>query len=284
MTDRRFSFPSLDEMKELMEYAKILAQVPNYAQLGGPGGIFAILLTAKELDIGLMYALNGGIYNLPGRSSPKGTVPPRFVMGAHTMNMMILREGHTIEQLSLNDHECILKGTRGDNGSSLSVKFTLDQAKRAGIVRDYSAWVTNIQDMLWKSALSKLARRHFSDVIGNCYGEFDFHEADYEEISEDQGKKIETKRRKPKQEKELIEQKTDENLENLLEETKISPILQDFYKKYDLSNPNSQAYSLIKELSEIKQVEFEYVAELCMDNEEEFIERLNKRILTEKQS
>ena len=47
----------------------------------------------------------------------------------------------------------------------------MEEAKRAGLVKQSTPWVTFPRDMLYARALSRLARQLFPDIIGNCYVE-----------------------------------------------------------------------------------------------------------------
>lgn len=269
--EKKFSFPSIDEMKELLEYAKLLAQVPNYCTLGGPGGIFAVLLTARELDIGLMFALNGGIFNIPGRVSKTGVATaPKFGLAAQTMSMMIRREGHTVEQIALDDTHCILKGIRHDTNASLTINFTIQTAMRAGLVKDFSPWITNVQDMLWKSALSKLARRLFPDVIGNCYGEFDFPEAEVEDETEKKERKIRSKRS-------IQEEFSPELIKEPVKEIDYQPEIENFLKEIGYYQPDSLAKDQIEQLAMIKECQLPEAIKHAFENQNEFRAALSRK-------
>lgn len=182
--------PNPNEMEMLMKYCEVIAQAPAYAAMGGMPGVFALVMSARELGIGPMAALNGGMYLIPPsvdkEGKPKGQ--PTIMMAARTMNMMILKAGHMIEEIENVEGRVTLKGTRKDNGNSMTVTYTLELAKRAGLSHDmygkpklWSSWFKNMDDMLWKTCLSKLARRLFADVIGNAYEPSEFEEKEHEE-------------------------------------------------------------------------------------------------------
>src|SRR5690606_7669992 len=111
--------------------------------------------------------------------------PPQIMMSARTMNMMILKNGHKIEEIENVPGKVTLKGSRSDNGVSMTVSMTADMAKTAGLSHDiygkpkmWSVWFKNMDDMLWKTCLSKIARRLFADVIGNAYEPAEFAESE----------------------------------------------------------------------------------------------------------
>ena len=131
---------------------------------GGEAGILSMMLMARELGIPPMQALMGGLNNIQG----KVEVSPRL------MNSMIRKAGHKIEILKCDNTHCSLLGTRSDTGERLEVIYSIEDAKRAGIYK--GAWEKYPDDMCFKSALSKLARRLFTDVISTAYIEGEISE------------------------------------------------------------------------------------------------------------
>ena len=130
-----------------------------YASLGGEAGIFCIMLLARELDVPLMQSISGGIWNIQGKVE----------MSARMMNMKIRQSGHKMK-IESDSQKCTITGIRKDTGEELTVSFTMEDAARAGLnTRD--VWKKNPDDMLFARCLSKMARRLFPDVIGNCYVE-----------------------------------------------------------------------------------------------------------------
>lgn len=139
-------------------YKKLVAKFMNtkhYAVLGEEG-IVAILTAASALKMDPFYALNQGLYYTNGRVG----------MYALEMNARIREAGHSIKKDPKSDHTmCILHGRRGDNGDEWTVKFSIDDAKRAWIYKDKSPWTKYPEDMLFYRALSRLAKQLFPDVI-----------------------------------------------------------------------------------------------------------------------
>jgi hypothetical protein len=184
------NLPSMQEMEMILKYCEMIAKAPSYAAMGGMPGVFAVVMTARELGIGPMAALNGGLHlipNLDREGKPKGA--PNIMMAARTMNMMILKAGHKIEEIENVKGRVTLKGTRSDTGVSMTATMTIDMARESYLSHDsygkpkmWSAWFKNMDDMLWKTCLSKLARRLFADVIGNAYEPSEFEEKEAKEF------------------------------------------------------------------------------------------------------
>lgn len=158
--------PAPQEFSQLQYIANTAMQSQLYAGVGSEQKIFMILLAARELGIPPMQALNGGIYNIKGKIE----LSPRL------MSSMIRRAGHSIDIKVLDDNECILVGKRGDNGDTHTAKFTIDDAKLAGLMRN-DVWKSYAEDMLYARAMSRLGRRLFADVIGTSYVQGEIAEA-----------------------------------------------------------------------------------------------------------
>ena len=191
VTNFESNLPSHNEMEMLIKYCELISKAPAYAAMGGMPGIFALVMTARELGIGPMTALNGGMYLIPPaidkEGRPKGS--PNIMMAAKTMSMMILKSGHKIEPIEVSSEKVSLKGTRSDTGVSFSVTMTMKDAQTAQLSHDmygkpklWSPWFKNPEDMLWKTCVAKLGRRMFTDVIGNAY-----EPAEFESKQEKQG-------------------------------------------------------------------------------------------------
>ena len=91
------------------------------------------------------------------------------------MNSRIRKAGHSVLVDPKSDHKiCILHGKRADNGDTCTAQFTIGEAERIGLTKS-GAWKNYPEDMLFCRALSRLGRRLFPDLIGECYveGEID---------------------------------------------------------------------------------------------------------------
>jgi len=152
---------SLAELKNSHELCGLLLKTPHYAKMGQEG-IFAIVETAKSLNIDPRQALGGGLYFVRGKVE----------MSARMMNALIRSKKHSITRDKRSDDTiCILHGRRADNDDCWTESFSLDEAKKAGLYRASGPWATFTRDMLFARALSRLARQLFPDIVGNCYVE-----------------------------------------------------------------------------------------------------------------
>lgn len=149
---------------EMMVYntmAKQAVESKFYRNVGDSSAVMTIMLSARELGISPMAALNGGLNIINGKVE----------ISARMMNALIRRAGHSLNTIKSTDTECEITGKRSDNGDSESASFSLEDAKQAGLVKPGGGWSKYPSDMLYARTLSRLARRLFPDVIGCAYVE-----------------------------------------------------------------------------------------------------------------
>jgi hypothetical protein len=167
--------PSDDEIKMMQVIAQNASKSKFFEKLGGSEGCFCILLMARELGVPLMSALTGGIRYMLGNVE----ISPRL------MNSMIRQRGHRIEIIESTDHKCVLKGVRKDTNETYNCIYSLEEARKAGLVKPNSGWEKYPTDMLFARCISRLARRLFADIIGNAYVQGEISDPEGEEIKPD---------------------------------------------------------------------------------------------------
>lgn len=150
------------EQKQELDYFRNLASV---ASKGGthnmaPETLMNIMLTAKDLGISPMKAINGGFYVVNGKIS----------MSTALMADRIRKEGHSIKIPEWTSQKCVVLGVRKDNGDSVKFEFTMEDAQAAGLTGS-PTWKKFPKQMLYNRAMSTLARTLFPDVVGNAYSE-----------------------------------------------------------------------------------------------------------------
>lgn len=151
--------PTQEETTSMMTIADHAFNSKYFDKLGGKSAIFTLMARAREIGMPLLEAVMGGLNIIQG----KVEISPR------AMNGMIRKAGHKLEIKECTNQRCLIKGTRKDTGEVLEVSFSVEDAKRANIYK--GAWITYPDDMCFKSALSKLARRLFPDIISTSYVE-----------------------------------------------------------------------------------------------------------------
>lgn len=156
------------------EHKKQLDMVKTYANIAVKSGkykdyseadIMNIMLTASDLGISPMKALNGGFYIVNGKIS----------MSTAMMADRIRQKGHSIRITEWTKEKCVVLGIRKDNGDSVKFEFTLEDASAAGLLGS-PTWKKWPKQMLYNRAMSTLARTLFPDVVGNAYSEDEKHD------------------------------------------------------------------------------------------------------------
>jgi hypothetical protein len=85
-------------------------------------------------------------------------------MSPELMRAMVARHGHRIDVVENSATACEVKGIRSDTGSTATVRWTMEDAKLAGLAGKNN-WKTYPRAMLLARATSELCRIVFPDVI-----------------------------------------------------------------------------------------------------------------------
>jgi len=89
----------------------------------------------------------------------------KLFIGAQLLRALAERAGYKVARLELTEETCTAILTSKDTGEELGrTTFTMNDAKRAGLIRDGSAWKTHPARMLWARA-STLVIRDFAPAV-----------------------------------------------------------------------------------------------------------------------
>lgn len=152
-----FEMPKGQELQDLISFCKVMGECPFYRKLGA-GGVMSILLSAKELGLPFMACLNGGMHNIEGKVS----------LSAQLMNALLLKNGHTIDLVELNEERCTINFKRKGESKSYPYTYSFEEAKKAGYLGKNN-WKSHLKDMLYCRALSGGARKFMPDSLLGCY-------------------------------------------------------------------------------------------------------------------
>ncbi len=152
--------PTSQELMVYQTWAKTAVDSQMYRGIGKEAGVMMIMLAAREFGIGPAQALNGGLNIIEGKVE----------LSARMMSALIRRAGHELK-ITEGDNEnyCKIWGKRKDTGEEHEVKYTIEMAQKAGLIKEKGAWKKMPEDMLYNRAMSRIARRLFADVIGIGY-------------------------------------------------------------------------------------------------------------------
>jgi hypothetical protein len=162
-----------------------------------PAAVAACILTGRELGLGPMASLKH-VQVVKG-------VP---TLSAEYKRARVLGAGHQFDILDRDTNRCVLYGRRRGSRAGLKVTFTLEDARRAKLLKPDSAWATRPRRMLFARASSELCDAIFADVTNGLptteliqAGEFDEY-AGYDEpppgaASDEAGPRHKTQRKTP---------------------------------------------------------------------------------------
>jgi hypothetical protein len=144
--------PDYESLWKLSQRISNTPFVPT-ALRGKNEAVLACVLYGAELGLGPMQSLNS-IHVIEGRTA----------MSPELMRAMVARHGHRIDVIENSATSCEVKGIRSDTGSMATVRWTMEDAKLAGLAGKNN-WKTYPRAMLLARATSELCRIVFPDVI-----------------------------------------------------------------------------------------------------------------------
>jgi hypothetical protein len=147
-----------NELSAMEAIARYASKTKWFEQLGGIEGATLIALYARESGLPVMHCLFGGMRPIMGKIE----ISPVMMVG------MIRKAGHKLE-ISTSTTVCVMKGTRKDNGDTYECSFSIEDAKRANLIKSGGAWDKYPEDMCFKNCASRMAKRLFSDIFGGVY-------------------------------------------------------------------------------------------------------------------
>lgn len=194
---------AISEIENTQKMCAMLLKTKHYEKMG-PEGVYAIVAKANSLHINPLEALNGGLYFVQGKVG----------MSSEMMASLIRGQGHSITKDSKsNDTVCILHGKRKDNGDTWTISFSIEDARRAGLLKNMYEKYPGI--MLYNRAMSMLARQLFPDIIKGAGYTMD----ELKEIAKNDFSAFEPKKEEPIQEaKVYVSNEQAEELATILSE------------------------------------------------------------------
>lgn len=143
---------------EQVKYIAHTEFVPKQMR-GNLPAILACIAAGRELGIGDMAALKH-INIIDGSPS----------YSAELCVLLVRNAGHSIVG-NFSPESCTATGRRADNGDEMSVTWTMEMAKRAGLANKNN-WKYYPEAMLWARAVTQLCRMLFADCFaGGTYTE-----------------------------------------------------------------------------------------------------------------
>lgn len=167
------TLPTKDDFEILSKIATTAHESKYFEKQGNLQGIFCLALYAHEIGRPPMAALFGGLHNINGK----------IVMSSEMIHAMIREAGHGMDILECSFSKCCIKGTRKETGESYTCSYSLEEAKRAGLVRPGSVWEKFPDSMMFARCVSTLRRRLFPDIASRAYVEGEIEPEDVKEAT-----------------------------------------------------------------------------------------------------
>ena len=145
------------------------------------------ILSGQELNLPPLYSMRN-FYMIPiSKKNPDGKTYRKEIqmsMSAQCMGLLLRRSKRIRWEVPvMTDIKCTLQFYEMIDEQwkkGVESTYTLDDAKRAGLVKDYGNWKTNPQAMLFARALSQGAKRVAPDLLGSA----PYVPADFPEVTE----------------------------------------------------------------------------------------------------
>lgn len=160
--------PSEQEMKALEMICKYAVDSKYFQSLGGFPGVMCIALYAREIGVPVMTAIMGGFSNVQGK----------ITMSAELMHSLLREAGVRIKIIRSDAEVCEIYAKRADTGDEYTSIYTINDARKANLIKGGGSWEKNPSDMLFARAISRLRRRLAPDVASRAYVEGELEEAE----------------------------------------------------------------------------------------------------------
>lgn len=154
MSDLALHATAVSELDAYMRQAEMLAAstlVPAQYR-NKPADILVASLAGREVGMGPWASLTYVV-----------VIQGKATINAEGRVALIRKAGHSISGESTPDR-AVAHGKRRDTGDEMTVEWTIDMAKRAGLDKSNS-WKQYPEAMLWARAVSQLSRMLFADVL-----------------------------------------------------------------------------------------------------------------------
>lgn len=172
MSNELTLIPTDHEMKIIETICKNMVESKYFTAIGGFAGAICIALYAREIGVAPVTALMGGFSNVQGRIS----------MSAELMHALIRAKGHRIKILRSDNTVCEIYCKRCDTGDEYTSVYTIEDAKRANLVKAGGSYEKNPSDMLFARNISRIKRRLVPDLAPKAIVDGDLDDAEFETV------------------------------------------------------------------------------------------------------
>jgi hypothetical protein len=151
--------PSTAELDSISKLAESLMPARGFAfprELDHPGKLYAVMVFGLALGVSPTAALRS-IYIVNGRPQPSAELMAGIVMAAESDATFEIRE--------LTDATCTMRIQRPARNIDAEYTYTIEDARRANLIKAGNPWSTFPRDMLRHAAMKRLCRAYAPDLI-----------------------------------------------------------------------------------------------------------------------
>ena len=145
---------SLAEVMELARIMAVASLVPDGLR-GKPSDVLVIIMKGQDIGLSPSQAIDS-IHVIKGKAQ----------CSVHLMVALARKAGHRVRTMEHTDTTCTVHVTRHDDPEPIAYTFTIEDAKRAGLVaKNGDMYAKNPKDMLYARAATKCIRHACPEVI-----------------------------------------------------------------------------------------------------------------------
>lgn len=146
-------------MNQAVQLAQLLFKARLFGAYGTPEAVLSTVLSGRELGLSAMASLRA-FHIVEGKPT----------MAADALRALVLKSGKAKSfRCTERTAQAATFSTQRQDEEPMTLRYTIEEAQAAGLVKNGSGWTKNPADMLVARASSKLARLVYPDVVAGLY-------------------------------------------------------------------------------------------------------------------
>jgi 5'-3' exonuclease len=151
-------------MNQAVQLAQLLFKARLFGAYGTPEAVLSTVLSGRELGLSAMASLRA-FHIVEGKPT----------MAADALRALVLKSGKAKSfRCTERTATAATFSTQRQDEEPMTLRYTIEEAQAAGLVKNGSGWTKNPADMLVARASSKLARLVYPDVVAGLYAPEEF--------------------------------------------------------------------------------------------------------------
>ena len=151
-------------MNQAVQLAGLLFKARLFGAYGTPEAVLSTVLSGRELGLSAMASLRA-FHIVEGRPT----------LAADALRALVIKSGKAKSfRCTERTPTAATFVTQREGDEPMELRYTIEEAHAAGLVKNGSGWTKNPADMLVARASSKLARLVYPDVVAGLYAPEEF--------------------------------------------------------------------------------------------------------------